>query len=98
MFNGELYIVELIANLQTRLARNKTDYRLSVKPSKRNTEKSDQELIKSLDKYRLVSYSKEVEQKYPNYIKIDNTNLSPDEVAHIVIEKFNLTTGLDSIK
>ena len=90
MFNGELYIVELITDLQTRLARNKTEYRLSVKPSKRNTEASDQELIKSLDKYRLVSNEGEVETKYSNYIKIDNTNLSPDEVADMVIERFNL--------
>lgn len=98
LFNGELYIVELVTDLQTRLKRNKTEYRLSVKPSKRNTEASDQELINSLDKYRLVSNEKEVEQKYPNYIKIDNTNLTPEEVADMIINRFNLSNQLDSIK
>lgn len=90
LFNGELYIVELVTDLQTRLKRNKTEYRLLVKPSKRNTESSDQELINSQDKYRLISNEKEVEQVYKNYIKIDNTNLTPEEVADIIIERFNL--------
>ena len=85
LFNGELYIVELVTDLQTRLKRNKTEYRLSVKPSKRNIEASDQELINSLDKYRLISNEKEVEQVYKNYINIDNTNLTPEEVADIII-------------
>lgn len=87
VFNGELYIVELVTDLQTRIDRNKTDYRLSMKPSKRNIEHSEQELISSLDKYRLISHEGEV--KYPNYIKIDNTNLSPEEVADIIINKFS---------
>lgn len=95
LFNGELYIVELVTDLQTRLKRNKTEYRLSVKPSKRNTEASDQELINSQDKYRLISNEKEVEQKYPNYIKIDNTNLTPEEVADIIIERFNLNLQIN---
>ena len=87
MFNGELYIVELVTDLQTRMERNKTEYRLSMKPSKRKIEHSEQELISSLDKYRLISNEGEV--KYPNYIKIDNTNLSPEEVADIIINKFS---------
>lgn len=95
LFNGELYIVELVTDLQTRLKRNKTEYRLSVKPSKRNTEASDQELINSQDKYRLISNEGEVEQKYPNYIKIDNTNLAPEEVADIIIERFNLNLQMN---
>ena len=98
LFNGELYIVELVTDLQTRLKRNKTEYRLSVKPSKRNTEASDQELINSQDKYRLISSEGEVEQVYKNYIKIDNTNLTPEEVADIIIERFNLSKQLNSIR
>ena len=95
LFNGELYIVELVTDLQTRLKRNKTEYRLSVKPSKRNTEASDQELINSQDKYRLISNEKEVEQVYKNYIKLDNTNLTPEEVADIIIERFNLNLQIN---
>ena len=98
LFNSELYIVELVTDLETRLARNKTEYRLSVKPSKRNTEASDKELINSLDKYRLISNEKEVEQTYPNYIKIDNTNLTPEEVADMIINRFNLSNQIESIR
>jgi len=90
MFKDELYIVELVTDLKTRLARNKNEYRLSVKPSKRDVKSSDQELINDVNKYRLVSNAGEVESKYSNYIKIDNTNLSQDEVADIIIERFNL--------
>ena len=91
-------INKLFTDLQTRLKRNKTEYRLSVKPSKRNTEASDQELINSQDKYRLISNEEEVEQVYKNYIKIDNTNLTPEEVADIIIERFNLSKQLNSIR
>ena len=98
LFNGELYIVELVTDLQTRLKRNKTEYRLSVKTSKRNTEASDQELINSQNKYRLISNEDEVEQVYKDYIKIDNTNLTPEEVADMIINRFNLSNQLDSIR
>ena len=90
IFNGELYVVELVTDLQTRIERNKTEYRLSMKPSKRDIEHSQQELLSSLDKYRLVSNEGEV--TYPNYIKIDNTNLSPKEVADTIINKFSFNT------
>ena len=90
IFNGELYIVELITDLQTRLDRNKTEYRLSIKPSKRDIESSNKELLESADKYRLISIDGEVERKYKNYIKIDNTNLEPSQVANIIIKEFNI--------
>lgn len=90
IFNHEIYIIELVTDLETRLKRNKSDYRLSVKPSKRNLEHSEKELINSLDKYRLISNDGEVIAKYPNYIKIDNTDLSPDEVADIIISRFQI--------
>jgi len=90
IFDGQLYIVELVTDLQTRLDRNKTQHRLYNKPSKRNTESSDQESIDSVDKYRLISTEGEVDKIYKNYIKIDNTNLTPQETADIIIKKFNL--------
>lgn len=90
IFNEQLYIVELVTDLKTRLDRNKTEHRLSNKPSKRNTQSSDQELIDSVDKYRLISIEGEVEKIYKNYIKIDNTNLTPQETADIIIKKFDL--------
>ncbi len=88
MYNGELYIVELVTDLQTRLERNNTEHRKEIKPSKRNIEESNRELINSSKKYRLESNDGEV--FYKKYIKIDNTNISPEEVAKMIKEKFEL--------
>ncbi len=84
---GYFYLIELEADLQTRLERNKTPHRLECKPSKRNMEWSDKELIESMDIYRMNSIKDEI--KFENYIKINNTNLSPNAVCDIIINKFN---------
>ena len=84
---GNFYLIELEADLQTRLERNKTPHRLECKPSKRNMEWSDKELIESMDIYRMNSIKDEI--KFENYIKINNTNLSPNAVCDIIINKFN---------
>ena len=84
---GHFYLIELEADLQTRLERNKTPHRLECKPSKRNMEWSDKELIESMDIYRMNSIKDEI--KFENYIKINNTNLSPNAVCDIIINKFN---------
>ena len=85
---GETYIVELEADLNERLLRNKTENRLQNKPTKRNTEWSEQELLNSADKYRLNSEDGEI--KHKNYMKIDNTNLSAKAVAKMIKDKFKL--------
>lgn len=41
-----------------------------------------------MEKYRLNS--NEGEKLFDNQIKINNTNIEPDEVADIIIEKFKL--------
>ena len=41
-----------------------------------------------MEKYRLNSLEGEI--TYPNYIKINNTNLSASEVAERIKEKFQL--------
>ena len=84
---GHFYLIELEADLQTRLDRNKTPHRLECKPSKKNIEWSDKELIDSMNIYRMNSIKDEI--KFENYIKIDNTNLSPNAVCDIIINKFN---------
>ena len=84
---GYFYLIELEADLQTRLERNKTPHRLECKPSKRNMEWSDKELIESMNIYRMNSIKDEI--KFENYIKINNTNLSPNAVCDIIINKFN---------
>lgn len=72
-------IVELVASLDTRLERNKTDLRLEHKATKRNLDWSENELKTSMDKYRLTSFEGEV--THPSYIRINNEGLQPEEVA-----------------
>ena len=84
---GHFYLIELEADLQTRLDRNKTPHRLECKPSKKNIEWSEKELIDSINIYRTNSIKDEI--KFENYIKINNTNLSPNAVCDIIINKFN---------
>ena len=81
-------IVELSATLETRIERNKTPLRLKHKASKRDLAWSENELITSLDKYRLNSEPGEV--KHLNYLRLDNTNLTESEVANKIMEYFNL--------
>lgn len=85
---GDLYFVELEANLDERLERNKTPNRLEHKPSKRDIEWSDNELKTSMDQYRLNSLEGEMNKK--NYIKINNTDKSAEEVANIIKDTFDL--------
>lgn len=85
---GNFYFVELSADLQTRLDRNITPHRLESKFTKNDIERSTKDLLEKMEKYRLNS--NEGETICPNHIKINNTNLSPDEVSNIVVEEFGL--------
>lgn len=81
-------IVELEADINERIKRNKTPLRLEEKPSKRNIKWSESDLINSMDQYRLNSLEGEI--IHPNYIRINNTFKSPDEVSEQIIEYLNL--------
>ena len=83
----EVYCVELIASQQIRLERNKTENRLINKASKRDIEASNNRLLNE-DTHRLVSYEGEI--PFKNYLRINNENLEPKEVAKIITEKFNI--------
>ena len=85
---GNFYFVELSADLDTRLKRNLTPHRMERKASKKDTKWSEENLLKDSQRHRLNT--KEGEILFENHLKIDNTNLSPDEVADIVIGKYNL--------
>ncbi|QAS51428.1 AAA family ATPase [Halobacillus litoralis] len=85
---GEVYFVELEADLVERLKRNKTPNRLDHKPSKRNIEQSEQRLVASLDSLRLTSNEGEVVRD--NYIKINNNQLKANDVALKVKSEFKL--------
>lgn len=90
---GNFYFVELSADLQTRLERNVTPHRLESKFTKNDIERSTKDLLEIMDKYRLNS--NEGETMCPNHLKINNTNLSPDEVSNIIMEQFGLTKKED---
>ena len=85
---GKFYFVELSADLETRLQRNLTPHRLEMKPTKRDTEWTRNDILKTVEKYGLNSYDDEF--ICATHIKINNNNLEPDEVADIIIEKYGL--------
>ncbi|MEM1122884.1 MAG: AAA family ATPase [Bacteroidota bacterium] len=84
---GEVYLVELEAPLEQRIERNKHPNRLKHKPTKRDLARSEKDLRGSLKKYRLNSQEGEIKEK--NYLKVNNADLSPDEVAQIIKDKFS---------
>lgn len=85
---AEIYFIELVAPLETRLERNITENRLFHKPSKRNINLSNERVIRDSTRFRLVSFDGEI--PYQNYIKIDNTNLTAEAVALMIQKQFNL--------
>lgn len=82
-------VVELCADFDVRLERNKTENRLANKESKRNLSHSEAEMRATSAKHRLNSRDGEV-LPFENYIKIDNTNLEPVTVANMIKERFGL--------
>ena len=84
----EIYVVELEADLETRLARNRTENRLLHKPSKRDFEWSDRDVRSSTENHRLNSLPGEITE--PNYLRLDNTHMSAEEAAQAIIERFAL--------
>lgn len=85
---AEIYFVELEADIEERLKRNKTPHRLEHKPTKRNVEWSESNLKKTMEQHRLNARDGEI--KRDNYLKINNTNLSAFEVAEIIKNTFKL--------
>jgi ABC-type oligopeptide transport system ATPase subunit len=86
--NAEVYFVELVASQEVRLQRNIMESRLQAKASKRNTEWTTKNIYETDKKYQCVSNDGEI--PFENYIKIDNTNLSPDIAAKMIKDRFSL--------
>lgn len=85
---GKFYFVELSADLAIRLERNETPHRMERKPSKRDVVWSKSNLLDDAKNHRLNSEEGEI--WFENHIKIDNTNLLPDEVADMVISQYKM--------
>lgn len=85
---AELYFVELEAKVEERLERNKTPNRLEQKPTKRNIKYSEENLLSTMDTLRLNSEDGEINKG--NYMRIDNTKHSAEEVARMIKNRFKL--------
>lgn len=87
--NWEVYFVELAADQKERLERNKTENRLKHKPSKKDLVKSEESLV-YFDKTYKMNTEKGEGFEDKNYVKINNTKLSPQEVAEKIKKEFKL--------
>ena len=87
-YGTEFYYVELVAPQSVRLERNATENRLLQKAAKRNVPWSNQNLIDSDARYRLESLPGEI--PFENYMKLDNSALSPEDAARYIRERFGL--------
>ena len=87
-YGTEFYYVELIAPQEVRLARNKTENRLRHKASKRDLAVSDARLIRDDETHRCVS--KPGEFPFTPYLRIENADKTPEEVARIIKDSFRL--------
>ncbi len=85
---ADVFLVELEATLPERLRRNETEFRLAEKKPKRDTVRSRALLLEHDEKYRLNSRDEFAGRS--DYLRIDNTELSPEEVAERIIDRFGL--------
>ncbi|MBU2213528.1 AAA family ATPase [Patescibacteria group bacterium] len=84
----EVVYLELEAGLEVRKKRNTTPLRLEHKPSKRNIEESQKRFLEFGKEYRLNSKPGEFEGR--KHLRINNENLSPEEVAERAIRELRL--------
>ena len=82
----DVYYAELVAPQDIRLERNRTENRLLHKASKRDIEFSTQLLLRDDENHRMESLPGEIPS--PNYIRIDNSHLSPADAARMIKERF----------
>jgi hypothetical protein len=89
-----VYFVELEAEQTERLKRNATEFRLTQKASKRDRVRSEQNLLHTDQTYKLNSTNDFFYAE--NYVKINNTDLSPQATALRIVEAFNFRSSVDS--
>ena len=86
--DDDVYYVELIAPQEVRLQRNATENRLTHKASKRDIEASNKRLIRDDINHRCESYPGEI--TFPNYLRLENENLSAADAAQMIKDHFSL--------
>ncbi len=87
-YGTEFYCVELVADQAVRLERNQSENRLQHKASKRDLAFSRERILGEDAKYRLESLPGEI--PFENYMKLDNSDLSPQEAAGRIKTYFDL--------
>jgi hypothetical protein len=81
--------VELVADLDTRLARNRTEHRLAEKKSKRDVDWSDGN-VRELEQHvlntdgRPRTPAQDLLDRHPHLV-LDNTDLSADDAADHIL-------------
>lgn len=91
LFEGagrQVYLVELEAEFETRIVRNASPHRLRHKPSKRDVDRFEAELRRTAETHRLNSDEGEVDAE--NYLRIDNTDIAPQDAAQRIKAHFGL--------
>ncbi len=86
----EVYYVELVAPQSIRLERNATENRLMHKASKRDIAASNARLVRDDENHRMESLPGEIDS--PRYLRIDNSNLPPEQTAQIIKEHFQFAS------
>ena len=90
----ENHFIELEASLEERIKRNKSEFRLSQKASKRNVKESEQRLIRNSSKYRMNSNDDFFYQDESLYLKLITTQQSANNTANAIVEHFKLLSSL----
>lgn len=85
---GRVLFAELQAELEERLRRNETEFRLAEKPSKRDTELSRRRLLEHEHAHRFRSNGEHDADE--NWLLLDTTQLQPQAVAEIIASHFAL--------
>lgn len=83
----DVYYVELLVPQALRLERNHSENRLINKASKRDLEASDARLLRDDQNHRCESFPGEI--PFPNYLRLDNSNISAAEAAQKIKEHFH---------
>lgn len=87
----KLFVVELVCDDQERFKRNVSENRLQKKPSKNNVEWTTNEIKEQIKTKRIIANKKDIARfKANGFISINNTFLSPKEVAWMIKKEFNL--------
>ena len=85
--NGSIDLLDAVEAQQAeRLKRNSTEFRLEHKPSKRNLERSEHNLLDADKRYKLNSTDDFFYRE--NYLKINNTSLSAAVTAKMIVDTF----------